>query len=137
MELEEKYVGDVFTVEHCSGAIDSYQKALQSVPAGRRGKFTRALILQIQRLANGKRMSKDSFPAEGNLPNNSNPGGKSKPFFALKRIPIRGYCWFSNSYKSTYFISHYIAKKKNKLDTSDTTKVHKNWTQIEVNHYEP
>ena len=55
-----------------------------------------------------------------------------KKFRALKRIPIRGYCWLSETHKNTYFISHYVAKKKNKLDQSDTDKVQANWRRIEV-----
>jgi hypothetical protein len=134
-KLKEKYEGSKFTIIHCDGAIKSFHKALGSVDARQRKSFTRAIIHQINRLANGHRMSKESFPQEGDLP--KRPGQHhTKKFNALKRIPIRGYCWLSELHEHTYFISHYITKKKDKLDSSDTTLVGHNWERIEVDEHE-
>lgn len=86
--------------------------------------------MQINRLANGERMPQDSFPWEGDLP--ALTGRPKKRFRAFKKIPVRGYCWKSEKHENTYFISHYILKKKDALDGNDTTKVGNNWKRIEV-----
>ena len=86
---------------------------------------------QIERLANGHRMSKESFPVEGDLP--ALPNGGSKKFNALKRIPLRAYCWRSGGRPGVYYISHYVYKNYNKLKTSDAVRVGENWKRIEVN----
>lgn len=125
--LADHYVGRVFVIWHCRGALKSYYNALESVEANKRGKFTRSLIYQIERLANGEKISPIHFPKEDKLPARSD--GES--FYALKRIPLRGYCWLSQRHSNTYFISHYINKRKDKLDRNDTKKVHNNWYRIE------
>jgi len=107
-----------------------YVKALEGVNAKERNKFTVRMILQIEKLANGDKLSEGNFPQEGNLPKKSGQQ-HTKKFRALKRMPLRGYCWLSDKHENTYFISHYIYKAKNKLDTKDTAKVGTNWTRIE------
>ncbi len=77
-------------------------------------------------------MSSDTFAPEGNLPARS----AHKKFYALKRLPIRGYCWQSTNIKNTYFISHYISKDFQKLKDKDIIKVHNNWNRVEVNGHE-
>jgi len=129
-ELQERHVGRKFTVRHCEGAIDSFAKAVSGVPKGQRDKYQRWMLLQIKRLADGERISNDSFPWEGELPGLA--GRPKKKFRALKKIPVRGYCWKSERHENVYYISHYIHKKKNSLDSNDTTKVGNNWTRIEV-----
>jgi len=131
-ELNDRYTGTKFTVIHCKGAIDSYRAALKKVDARQQKKFTTAIILQIQRLADGGRMTKENFPQEGYLPKRKGQHN-AKKFNALKRIPIRGYCWLSQWHKDTYFISHYIYKKRNKLNESDTNRIGTNWSRIEEN----
>jgi len=134
-ELAKNYQGTVFKIVHCNGAIESYKKALDSVPKHRHAAFTRGLIQQIKRLANGERMSKENFPAEGELPNRKGQH-VSKKFYAFKRIPLRGYCWLSESHNRTYYISHYIYKNHKKLKEVDTKTVGNNWRRIEVNNHE-
>lgn len=125
-ELKTEYKGTTFKVIHCEGALDSFRKALASVtPHNKKKSLTNALIQLIDRLANGRRMSRDNFPQEGNL-----PYSKGK-FHAFKKIPIRAYCWLSTKYPNTYFISHYTYKKKQKLDNKDIDKVHANWRDKE------
>jgi len=84
----------------------------------------------VKRLAGGQRLSRDTFPQEGPLP--SYQGKPAKQFYAFKKIPIRAYGWFSETKDKTFFISHYIFKNKDKLSKSDTNKVQRNWTRIEV-----
>ncbi|WP_444925430.1 hypothetical protein ACJJI4_12990 [Microbulbifer sp. TRSA002] len=130
--IEESYNGRRFKVIHCSGAIQSFKAALAHLPKAKAKSFERAMILQIKRLANGERMSKENFRQEGELP--SKTGHKiSKKFYALKRIPIRGYCWLSEKYPQTYFISHYVYKDYKKLKASDTKIVGDKWKEKEGN----
>jgi len=130
-ELDESYAGRIFVVRHCSGANRTYKDSVAKVPASQRKKYKRWMEMQIRRLAGGLRLSVDSFPQEASLP--GLPGRPGKKFRALKRIPIRGYCWKSEIQPNTYFISHYILKKKDGLSDSDIEKVRNNWTRIEVN----
>ncbi|NOX67160.1 MAG: hypothetical protein GXO85_15520 [Chlorobi bacterium] len=76
-------------------------------------------------------MSKENFPQEGDLPKRVGQQA-AKKFNALKRLPVRGYCWFSEMYPNTYFISHYVYKNYAKLKSKDTAKVGDNWGRIEV-----
>ena len=86
-ELSKKHVGTRFTVEHCDGAIESFEKALLSVtPHAKKASITRAIRQLIVRLSDGHPMSKENFPTEGDLPKSS---GK---FHAFKKVPIRAYC---------------------------------------------
>ncbi|PCE69342.1 hypothetical protein B6G00_04305 [Salinivibrio sp. YCSC6] len=83
-----------------------------------------AIQRQIKLLAKMGRLSSENFRKEGGLPSGSN-------FYALKKIPIRGYCWFSTKHPSTVYISHYIHKKKDDLDKRDCQRVVDNWRIIE------
>ena len=124
------YQGQQYRVVHCEGALDTFREALRHVKVGKAQSLTRQMILQIKRLADGHEMSKENFPSEGALP--ALPGQRrGKKFRALKKIPIRGYCWKSDRVPDTWFISHYIYKNKNNLDDRDTEKVAHNWRRIE------
>lgn len=131
-KLKEIYKGKKFRVVHCKGATKSFNDALLKVDARKRKTFEYRVILQILRLANGERMSKESFPQEGDLPKRKGQS-QTKKFNALKRIPVRGYCWHSDKYRATYFVSHYVYKNYDKLKVKDTTIVGNNWERIEVN----
>lgn len=131
IKLQQRFDGSKFCIIHCKGAIKSFQNALGSVDLRKHKSFEKGMVLQIQRMANGHRMSKENFPQEGELPKQK--GSTVKKFNAFKRMPIRGYCWLSGSYPNTYFISHYVFKNYDKLKDKDTTIVAKNWTRIEVN----
>lgn len=134
-KMQRKFKGKKYTVIHCDGAIESFEAALAHMPRNKARSFRRGMSQQIQRLADGHRMSKESFPQEGDLP--KKPGqNKTKKFYALKRIPIRGYCWYSEKHGDTYFISHYVFKDYQKLKKSDTDVVGDNWLRIEVNNHE-
>ncbi|KAA0875941.1 hypothetical protein E1H14_03430 [Nitrincola tapanii] len=86
---------------------------------------------QIQRLADGHRVSRENFPKEGELPKKRN-GKSAGYFFAFKRMPIRGYCWQSECHPDTWFISHYVFKDYQKLKAKDVDRVAHNWIRIEV-----
>lgn len=131
-KLKDSYKGSKFTVIHCEGALESYLTAQNSVDARKRKSFTRGIIQQVQRLADGQRMSRENFPQEGDLPKRKGQQ-KVRKFNALKRIPVRGYCWLSERHENTYFISHYVYKDYDNLRESDTNKVGANWRRIEEN----
>lgn len=121
-ELNKRHIGSRFIVEHCDGAMESFEDALVSVtPHKRKNSVKRSIILLIERLAEGSQMSQENFPQEGNLPKGA---GK---FNAFKKVPIRAYCWLSKKHPNTYFISHYTYKDKQKLAKQDTDRVHANW----------
>lgn len=129
-DVAREYIGRRFRVVHCDGALDSYWESLRSVDARRAKSFTRNIIAQIKRLADGQPMSKGSFPKEGELPKLRGQQ-RAKHFYALKRIPLRGYCWHSKTKPDTYFISHYVYKDYDGLANRDSQKVGNNWRRIE------
>jgi hypothetical protein len=130
MGLDTEYQGEKIKVVHCEGAIESFEVALQKVPnKSRKDSMKRSVIALIERLAGGHRMSKVNFPKEGELPKRA--GQSNGHFFAFKKIPVRGYVWLSKRLPSTYFISHYIYKKRDELQQADTERVGKNWSRIE------
>lgn len=130
MKLPKNIQGECHAVVHCLGALKSLQVALKSVtPAKKQKSMTAALLLQLERLASGKRMAGGSMRKEGQLP--SYQGKPAKNFWAIKRIPIRGYFWESDRREMTYFLSHYIYKDFDELHDSDVKKVCNNWDRIE------
>lgn len=129
---KDRFIGSRFTIVHCEGALESFYDALESVKASKKESLKRGMAQQIQRLADGNRMSKENFPQEGDLPKRRGQQ-KAKKFNALKRLPIRGYCWLSERHKHTYFISHYVYKDYDKLKEKDTKRIGDNWLRIEVN----
>lgn len=127
--LEDTYKEKIYTASHCLKAVDSFYASLKTVTQSKSKSLERQMIIQIRRLVRGERMSSDTFAPEGNLPSSSS----HSKFYALKRLPIRGYCWQSTIRRNTYFISHYISKDFTKLKEQDIIKVHNNWYRIEVN----
>lgn len=129
---DDRYDGTKFSIVHCKGALDSYSEALSHVNRNKHKSFTNGIIFQINRLVNGLPMSRENFPKEGDLPKRKGQD-KVKKFNALKKIPIRGYCWLSECHQNTYFISHYVYKNYDDLKEKDTNKVGSNWRRIEEN----
>jgi len=123
--------GSKFKVTHCKGAYTTFEESLKSLTLKKADSLKRQMGLQIQRLADGLQMSKEHFPQEGLLP--GRPGKTAKHFYAFKRLPVRAYCWLSETYPQTYFISHYIYKDYTKLASSETKRVCDNWQRIEEN----
>lgn len=134
--LENEYKGTKYRIVHCKGAVESFNESIASVQAGNKRKsFIRGIVSQIMRLAEGQRLSNENFKVEGDLPARIGKQ-KRKKFKALKRIPIRAYCWLSEKHENTYFISHYVYKNYKKLKDSDTVRVGNNWLRIEENNDE-
>ncbi len=123
------FCGRVFKIVHCAGALESFYKALNSVDVKKAKSLTKQMKTQVEKLGDSGRLSTENFPDEGELP--SKPGGTKRKFKALKRIPIRGYCWRSETHENTIFISHYINKRTQKLKQKDTKIIGNNWTRIE------
>jgi hypothetical protein len=115
-------------VHWCEGAEESFRLALDRASSGNR---KRKLILRkrvdsyIARICSQKRLAKSSFCKEGEL-----PGGGD--FYAIKKIPIRLYCWFGKNQKGTLFISHAIYKDQNKLSPADVDRVAKSFRTWDV-----
>lgn len=114
------YQGRKYKVVHCEGAKESFEEALGHVTASARNSRKAAMFVIIKRMADGKDLSRDSFPSEGNLPDGNR-------FKAFKKQPIRAYGWFSRKYDGVFFISHYIHKNVQKLQKNDIRKVCNNW----------
>ena len=131
-EIKKVYKGQKFTAVHCRGAIESLEQALSHVTAKEARNYRNRIPQQITRLVDGHRMSRENFPQEGDLPKRIGQV-KAKKFSALKKIPIRGYCWLSEKHPNVYFISHYIYKDQGKLKARDTAIVGANWRRIEEN----
>ena len=130
-DVKDEFQGAKYRVVHCSGALESFFQSLTHVETHKGTALKRGMVQQIQRLADGHRMSRENFPREGELPKRID-GSSAGYFFALKMLPIRGYCWQSDSHPNTWFISHYVYKDYQKLKKRDETKVAENWTRIEV-----
>lgn len=120
--MQQSFKGIKFKIVHCFGALESFHDALGRVHAHKRKSLERSIIHQIIRLADGYKMSRENFPQEGELPR-GNGDAESKKFKALKKQPLRAYCWLSDRHENTYFISHYVYKDYQKLKSSDTKKV--------------
>ncbi|MEN4621768.1 hypothetical protein ABEH29_10295 [Pantoea agglomerans] len=123
--------GSLLTIVHCESAWDTFLVALESIQEAKRESIKHRMDVMVKALADGKRLSRDSFPPEGMLP--CLQGKQAKQFYAFKKIPIRAYGWYSETKPKKFFISHYIFKNTDKLSKSDTTIVQRNWTRIEVN----
>lgn len=128
--VQSTYKGECHTVVHCNGAMKSLAQAIKSVSPSKKHKpMMISLQLQIERLSSGRRTPDLSVRKEGLLP--SYDGKPGKNFWAIKKIPIRGYFWESERMFMTYFISHYIYKDFDELHDSDVQKVCNNWDRIE------
>jgi hypothetical protein len=127
------------TVIHCEGAKKSLDKALDSVkPSKKRQRFLNFLELSLDRLANGDRLA--GMPHDG-VPDNQKPvkegalpgllGHTTGHFWAIKKIPIRGYGWDGVKNRTHIYISHYVYKDQQSLSKADTDRVHRNFRKME------
>lgn len=149
MNRVKDITGHKFDVKHCKGALKSYENALGSVKADKRSKFDMKIFLLLERLSKGGKISLESapeisasslglegeYPKEGKLPKHKGQHGVDF-FYAVKKLPVRGYFWFSTRVSNTYFVSHYIKKDFDTLSKEDTEKVGNNWRRIEVDKHE-
>lgn len=105
---------------HAPGAFDSWKIASARLPERRSTEIEGFLIALFDDWIKGSRLHSSWAEPEGDL-------SKTKKFFAIKRIPIRAYFWYSDVYKDTIVISHYVCKKWQKLRSKDTKQVKLNW----------
>lgn len=123
------FEGSCFHIRHCDGAKETLDAALKKLRKNKAEAYKRQLMVHFERLSEGKRLSSETIRKEGNLP--CLEGKIPKCFWALKKIPIRAYFWYSDKHPSTCFVSHYIYKDFDKLSQSDINIIHCNWNKIE------
>jgi len=127
-----KFVGRHLTVWFAEGGSDegleslpSWCEAVSHLQSGKVESTYARMRVQLQRLADGASLrNPDRFNTEGELPD-------GKHFFAVKVGQIRAYGWYSTKYKRAFIVSHFVFKKKQKLDAADIRRVHTNWKRIE------
>jgi hypothetical protein len=107
-------------VIHAPGALDSWEKETAKLSERKATEIEGFLITLFDAWNDNSRLNLRWAEPEGDL-------SKGKKFFAIKRIPIRAYFWYSDVYKDTIVISHYVYKKWQKLRTKDIRKVRLNW----------
>ena len=122
------YEGSVFDIWFCKNT----KKGLESLSDQAIDRKLAKVQNDWERLADhGKEsLSKENFPPEDYLPSKN---GLKERFYCFKRIPLRAYCWFSTVHERRIYISHFIHKKRQKLDSRDTEKAGNNWCRIEEN----
>lgn len=127
--------GRVYTLEHCDSAGKSFDKAVARLPAGpkRKRKWETWLKSSLQRLVDDERLSARSVRKEGAIAGTKGigPGNGDLHFYALKNIPIRVYFWYSPYDKTKIYVSHYIYKDFDDLDSRDIEKVSNNFRKYE------
>ena len=107
-------------VIHASGALDSWEKEAAKLSERKATEIEGFLIALFDAWNDSSRLHSHWAEPEGDL-------SKAKKFFAIKRIPIRAYFWYSDIHRNTIVISHYVYKKWQKLRIKDTKKVKLNW----------
>ncbi len=112
-------------VIHAPGALDSWEKEAVKLPERKATEIEGFLIALFDAWNDGSRLNTRWAVPEGNIK-------KDKKFFAIKRIPIRAYFWYSDVHKNTIVVSHYVYKKWQKLRSEDIEKVKSNWKSENV-----
>jgi hypothetical protein len=107
-------------VIHSPGALDSWEKVAAKLDDRKAALIEGQLIALFDDWINGSRFHSGWAEPEGNLT-------RATKFFAIKRIPIRAYFWYSKKHKNTIVVSHYVKKIWRKLRPEDTRLVKANW----------
>ena len=107
-------------VIHSLGALDSWEKVAAKLDHRKAALIEGQLIAVFDDWINGSRFHSGWAEPEGKL-------AKATKFFAIKRIPIRAYFWYSKKHKNTIVVSHYVKKTWRKLRSEDTKLVVANW----------
>lgn len=107
-------------VIHAPGALDSWAKASRKLAPARVNLIEGFLIGLYSDWIDGNRLHSGWARAEGNL-------GRTSKFYAIRRIPLRAYFFYSRTGKDTIVISHYVVKKWKKLRKKDISRVKTNW----------
>ena len=112
-------------VIHSPGALETWEKVAAKLDHRKAALIEGQLIAVFDDWINGSRFHSGWAEPEGNLT------GATK-FFAIKRIPIRAYFWYSQNYKNTIVVSHYVKKTWQKLRPEDIKLVKANWEKEKV-----
>jgi len=112
--------GSVRRVKHAPGALESWEKVAAKLGSRKAALVEGQLIAVFDDWINGCRFHMGWAESEGNL-----AGGAR--FFAIRRIPVRAYFWYSKSSRNTIVVSHYVNKTWRKLRREDTARVMANW----------
>lgn len=107
-------------VIHSPGALESWDAVARKLPVQKANVIEGQLIQLFSDWIDGVRLHGNWAEPEANL-------DASTKFFAIKRIPIRAYFWYSQRHKDTIVISHYVKKTWLKLRQADINRVRKNW----------
>ena len=112
--------GSARRVKHALGALESWEKVAAKLGRRKAALVEGQLIAVFDDWINGCRFHTGWAEPEGNLSDGAR-------FFAIKRIPIRAYFWYSKNSRNTIVVSHYVNKTWRKLRLEDTNRVKANW----------
>lgn len=107
-------------VVHAPGALVSWDRVASQLASAKANAIEGFLIALFEDWVEGKRLHTGWAEPEGDLDRNTK-------FFAIRRVPVRAYFWYSEIHQNTLVISHYMIKKWSKLRAKDIRRVRKNW----------
>ena len=107
-------------VIHAPGALNSWEVAASRLSSRKAAEIEGFLIGLFEAWIDGQRLHGGWAAPEGDLDRNTK-------FYAIKRIPVRAYFWYSVIHDNTIVISHYVVKKWNNLRAKDIARVRTNW----------
>jgi len=106
-------------VVHARGALESWDEVAAKLPSQKANLIEGALVQLFTDWIDGARFHLQWAEQEGDL-------DRSTKFFAIKRIPVRAYFWYSEIHQDTIVISHYVKKSWRKLRKADIERVRAN-----------
>lgn len=113
------YKGNIFTIEETDDAIASKPEAESQAQPSIAVAQHKNLIKRFADM--GKLRSPDQMTPEGD------------GIFAIKaRCGLRAYGWYHSINRHVFVISHYICKKKQKLDPADLERAQRNRIKYET-----
>jgi len=107
-------------VIHAPGALESWDEVVAKLPLQKANLIEGALVQLFMDWIDGARFHAQWAEPEGDL-------DRGTKFYAIKRIPVRAYFWYSEIHKDTIVISHYVRKSWRKLRKADIKRVQANW----------
>jgi hypothetical protein len=107
-------------VIHAPGALKSWEDVAEKLPSQKTALIEGALCQLFMDWIDGARLHRQWAEPEGDL-------DRGTKFFAIKRIPVRAYFWYSEVHKDTIVSSHYVKKSWQKLRKADIERVRANW----------
>lgn len=111
------YSGTKLTIELTSDGEESLVEAESHVPASNDG--CKAQLRHLLKL----------FAETGRLRSGEQINSEGDGFFAIKtRCCLRAYGWYHRYRRSVFMVSHFICKKRQKLNPADIARANKNRT---------